>query len=508
MNAMPTDTTSPIRELAELRARLGEIHDLERVAGLLQWDEQVCMPRGGAEARGAARATVARVLHERATAPQLGTLIDTLEEAADDWDPDGIDAGIVRVARRDFMTSTSIPAALAGEIEHAASTANDAWLRAREARDGKGDFTIFAPYLERNLELRLRQAACFPAVAHPYDALLDAYEPDLTSAEVSAVFAPLREGLVSLVRTLGDAAPPRRPGPFNLAGQRALARDIVRTVGFDEEHWRMDESVHPFAAYPAASDVRITSRYREDDLSGIFLGLHECGHALYERQIDPRLVGTTAGWGASYAIHESQSRLWENLVGRSEPFWRHWFPEVQRRFPAAIEGFELADFLRAINAVRPTLIRIESDEVTYSLHVIVRYELELALVGGELAVADLPQAWDARMQELLGIEVPDERRGVLQDMHWGGGWFGYFPTYAVGNMVGAQLWQVLRRDVPDVDDALAAGDPGPVRAWLGEHVHRHGRTVTLPSLLRRVTGSGLDPEPYLDHLSARYAGAT
>ncbi|HYV15471.1 MAG TPA: carboxypeptidase M32 [Conexibacter sp.] len=505
---MSTATKSLSSELAELRVRLGEIHDLERVEGMLQWDEQVCMPRGGAEMRGAARATIARVVHERATAPELGTLIDRLEHAAADWDPDGIDAGIVRVARRDFETKTAVPAALVGEIAHAASVAHDAWLRARDARDGTGDFTIFAPFLERNLELRLRQSACFPGAAHPYDPLLDAYEPDLTSAEVSAVFSRLRDGLVSLVETVTAAPEPRRPGPFDVAQQRELVLEMVRRIGFDDEHWRFDESVHPFAAAPAHTDIRITSRFRDDDLSGIFLGLHECGHGLYERQIGAELVGTTVGWGASYAIHESQSRLWENLVGRSEPFWRYWFPEVQRRFPAALEGFGLAELMRAVNRVKPTLIRIESDEVTYSLHVILRYELELALVGGDLAVGDLPAAWDARMGELLGIDVPDERRGVLQDMHWGGGWFGYFPTYAVGNMVSAQLWRALRSDLPGVDDALAAGDPGPVRAWLGEHVHRHGRTVTLPSLLQRVTGAGLDPEPYLDHLSARYAGAT
>jgi carboxypeptidase Taq len=282
-----------------------------------------------------------------------------------------------------------------------------------------------------------------------------------------------------------------------------LALEVAAAMGFDAEHWRMDDAVHPFASSITPSDVRVTSRWDEQDLSGLLAVMHEVGHGLYEAGVDPALARTTLGSGVSMGIHESQSRLWENQVGRSLPFWRHWHPRAQELFPS-LAGLSAEDLHRALNVVHPTLIRVEADEATYSLHVILRFELEVALVEGTLAVADLPAAWNDRMRELLGIEVPDDAHGCLQDVHWAHGSIGYFPTYALGNVVAAQLWEAARRDLPGLDDALAAGDCAPLLGWLREHVHRHGRLLDPPDLVERAAGGPLDPAPLLAYLEDKY----
>jgi carboxypeptidase Taq len=476
---------------AQLRARLAELSDLGGIAGLMGWDQQTMMPPGGAGPRGAAMETLERIAHERATAPELGALLDTV----DGGDP------LVRMARRDHDRARRVPVELAAEIARAGADAIGVWIQARE----ESDFAAFRPALERNLELRRRYAECFPEVDHPYDALLDRFEPDMTTAQVRDVFARLRAGLVPLTEAIAAApAPPLLQGPFDVGEQRELALQIVRAFGFDDAEWRLDRAVHPFACAISPTDIRVTGRFDEDSLSGVFAVMHEVGHGLYEHGVDPALARTTLGSGASLGMHESQSRLWENLVGRSEPFWRHWLPRARERFPAALGGVSLEDFLRAVNVVRPTLIRVEADEATYSLHVILRFELEVALMEGTLSVAELPEAWNAKMKELLGIDVPDDARGVLQDIHWAHGELGYFPTYALGNIVAAQLWRAARTDLPALDDQLAAGDHAPLREWLREHVHRHGRLLTPSELLHRATGAELDPQPLLDHLDAKY----
>jgi carboxypeptidase Taq len=489
----------PAATLATLRERLGELDDLTQAAALAGWDEQTYMPPGGATARGEILATLGRLAHARLTDPELATLLDELAQAPDLGDAD---ARLVAAVNRDADRARRVPDRLVGDIARHTAAAQVAWHAARAA----DDFQPFQAALERHVELRRELAGCFPEAAHPYDALLHAFEPDLTTERVRTVFAQLRDGLVPLIQEIAaKPAPPVLPGPFPIDRQRALALQIATAQGFDDAHWRMDLAVHPFAQSLGHTDIRVTSRYDEETLTGVFAVMHEVGHGLYERQTDPALARTTVGTGVSLGIHESQSRLWENLVGRSEAFWAHWHPRLLDAFGAqALGGDDLPAFLRAINTVRPSAVRVEADEATYSLHVILRFELEVALMEGTLAVADLPAAWNAKTKELLGLDVASDRTGVLQDIHWAYGELGYFPTYAIGNIVAAQLWTVIRRDLPALDEDLARGDTTALRDWLREHVHRHGRLRTPGELLKDITGSELDAQPFLDQLRAKY----
>jgi carboxypeptidase Taq len=475
----------------ELLARLGELSDLRHAGHVLGWDQQVMMPPAGGQARGRALGAIESLSHERLVAPELGALLD----AEDD------DGAIVRMVRRDRDIACRVPSELAAAIALAGSEGFETWLRAREAND----FEVFEPALRRNIELARRYADCFPESEHPYDPLLDRFEPGTTAAQVSALFTRLRGGLVPLLAQIAQQpTPPPLPGDIPAAAQRDVGLRIVRAMGFDDDAWRLDDAVHPFAASPSMNDIRVTSRFDDHSLTGMFALMHEVGHGLYERNIDPALARTTLDTGASLGVHESQSRLWENLVGRSEPFWSFWLPPLREAIPQTLGDVRLHDFLRAINVVSPTLIRVEADELTYSLHVILRFELELALIEGTLDPGDLPQAWAAKMRELLGIDVPDDLSGVLQDIHWSEGIIGYFPTYAIGNVIAAQLWRALRTDLPDLDDDLRAGDYGALRAWLVDKIHRHGRRLTPAQLVEQAVGGPLDPAPMLEHLSAKY----
>jgi carboxypeptidase Taq len=476
----------------ELLARLGELSDLGHAGDIMAWDQQVIMPPRGGVARGTALGTVGRLAHERLVDPGLGLLLDTAGPE---------DALLVRAVRRDHERARRVPAELAEAMERAGSEGYEVWLEARK----RNDFAHFEPALRRNIELARRYAACFAECEHPYDALLDRYEPGTTAAEVSALFARLRDGLVPLISKIAlRPEPAGLGGDFPVAAQRDLGVEIVTAMGFDPAAWRIDDAVHPFAASPAIDDIRITSRFDDHSLTGLFALMHETGHGLYEHGIDPALARTTLDRGVSLGVHESQSRLWENLVGRSAAFWRHWLPRFRERFPLTMRDVELDTFIRAINVVRPTLIRVEADEVTYALHVILRFELELALIDGSLDPGDLPAAWAAKLQQFLGIAVPDDIRGVLQDIHWSEGIIGYFPTYAIGNVLAAQLWRAVRAELPGLDDEIASGDYSSLRAWLREKIHRHGRTLTPSELIEQAVGGPLDPAPMLEHLTAKY----
>ena len=479
---------------SELRERLGELSDLGHVGQVLAWDQQVVMPARGAPARGEAMGTIERLAHDRLTSPELGKLLDASG-------PDPEDVAIVRVVRRDRDIATRVPGDLAAEITRAGADGLQAWLRAREAND----FALFEPALRRNIDLARRYAACFPESEHPYDALLDRYEPGTTAAQVSALFARLREGLVPLISEIATMQdPPTLTGDFTVAAQREIGLEIVQAMGFDSAAWRLDDAVHPFAVSPSPGDVRVTSRFNDRNLQGLFALMHETGHGLYEHGIDPALARTTLDHGVSLGIHESQSRLWENMVGRSAPFWRHWLPRMHERFPLTLRDVDLDAFLRAINVVKPTLIRVDADEVTYSLHVILRFELELDLIEGTLDPADLPAAWAASMKQMLGVAVPDDLQGVMQDIHWSEGIIGYFPTYAIGNVFAAQLWRAACEDLPDLDADLEAGVYGNLRGWLVDKVHRHGRRLTPAELIEQAVGGPLDPAPLLEHLGLKY----
>ena len=475
-----------------LSQRLGELTDLVHAGHVLGWDQQVMMPPAGGPARGEALATISRLHHERLVAPELGKLLDAAAAGAPQ---------IARAVRRDHDVARRVPSDLAAEMSRAGSDGYAAWLQARE----DNDFATFEPALRRNVELVRRYADCFPEADHPYDPLLDRYEPGTTAARVTGLFTRLREGLVPLLSQI--AMQPARQaftGDFPVAGQREIGLEIVQSMGFDAEAWRLDDAVHPFAASPARCDIRVTSRFDDHSLTGLFALMHEVGHGLYEHGIDPALERTTLDSGVSLGVHESQSRLWENLVGRSPAFWTHWLPRMRDRFPLTLRDVDLDGFIRAINIVRPTLIRVEADEVSYALHVILRYELEIELVEGTLDTADLPAAWAAKMKQFLGIDVPDDLSGVLQDIHWSEGIIGYFPTYAIGNVLAAQLWRAAHDDIAGLDEEIARGELGSLRVWLREKVHRHGRLLSPAELVEQAVGGPLDPAPMLEHLREKY----
>ena len=486
----------------ELRRRLGEIHDLEKAAGLLSWDEETKMPPTGADARAEQRATLNRIAHDLQVAPALGELIDELAPCEEEYGHDSFEASLVRVARRDYDKAVRVPSELRAELTRAGSFGYQAWLRARD----EGDYTIMLPHLERNLELRRRYVACFEPEGDPYDVLLDDYEPGMTTAEVETIFDQLKTTLVPLIRAVDASGPVDDSclhGRFPRDAQRRFSLAVLERWGMDHASWRLDRTVHPFATSMSPSDIRLTTNFHEDSLHGILSCLHEFGHGIYERQVDPRFARTPLAHGVSAAFHESQSRMWENLVGRSLSTWRFFYPMLQREFPAHFDRVSPEDFHRALNKVQPSLRRVDADEMTYCLHIILRFELERDMLSGAIALKDLPEAFDAKMHDYLGLRPPDVARGVLQDVHWSDMSFGYFPTYALGNVVSVQLWEKAQGDLGDLDEQFERGEFGLLREWLREHVHRHGRAFTPQELLERVTGSEMDAAPYLGYLERK-----
>jgi carboxypeptidase Taq len=483
----------------ELRSRMAELNDLQHIGGLLFWDQRTKMPQAGSEVRAEQIATLGRLAHERFVDPAVGRLLEELRGYEDGLARESFEASLIRVTRRDWEKATCVPPSLTAELRRAGALGFGAWSEARAA----SEFSVLAPHLEANLELKRRYVACFPPAAELYDTLLDDYEPEMKTAEVRAVFDELKRELIPLVREAGTPEPaPPLELPRN--GQERFARRVLDRLGFDEQSWRLDETAHPFMSSPGFGDVRLTTRW-ESGLNWLFGAIHEFGHGVYERDIPAALARTPLGGGVSLGLHESQSRTWENLVGRSRPFWQFFYPQLQEAFPEHFGTLSMDAFYRVTNRVEPSLIRVDADEVTYNLHIILRFELEQELIEGRLAVADLPEAWNARFEEYLGIPVPSDREGVLQDMHWGGGALGYFPTYALGNVMSVQIWERVRADLPDLDEQFARGEFAPLRAWYGEHLYRYGRTFTPQETLELASGSRLDAGPYLRYLRAKYA---
>ena len=487
--------------LERLKRILGEVADLKHAEAVLDWDARVSMPPAGAEARAEASATLTRLSHGRFIADDVGELLGELEGT--DGDPESDDGALLRVTRRLWERARRVPSELAGEMARANGVAVAAWDRAKSA----SDFASFAPHLQRQLELKHRYIECFSEIETAYDVLLEDYEEGMTTTEVVRVFDRLKDELIAIVeRRRGDSAAeePLR-GPFPVALQHEAGRRVLEAFGADVSSWRIDETPHPFASKPGVGDIRLTTHTDENDLTSLFSTMHEFGHGIYEYDVDPSFARTPLGGGTSSAIHESQSRTWENLVGRSSAFWRWFYPQLQALFAETLGGVDESSFVRGVNAVRPGLIRGDADEVTYGLHIILRFELEQELLAGSVSVGELPEVWNARMQEYLGVDVPDDARGVLQDMHWAVGLFGYFPTYQLGNVVSVQIWEKAVADLGDLDEAFSRGDFSSLREWLREHVYRHGSKYPPRDLLRRVTGSDLDPDPYLRYLHAKFA---
>ncbi|MFL5959867.1 MAG: carboxypeptidase M32 [Gaiellaceae bacterium] len=484
----------------ELLRRLGEISDLERVASLLAWDQETKMPPLGAPARAEQQGTVARLAHKLATAPELGELLEELRELEESCERESLEARVVRVARRDYEKKRRVPSELRAEMTRAGSRGYRAWLDARSA----GDFELLRPHLERRLALMHEYVACYEPFDDAYDVLLDDHEPGMRTADVAAIFARLKEELVPLVAGVREPVDDScLHGDFPPDRQREFALEVLSRWGMDDRAWRLDDTVHPFASTISEGDIRLTARFDRDNLVGILSCLHEFGHGLYERQVDERYARTPLYEGASSSFHESQSRLWENVVGRSLPTWRFFYPRLQEAFPAQLGGVPLEVFHRALNRVAPSLRRVDADEVTYPLHVVLRFELEREMLAGDVAPADLPEAFDAKLREYLGVEPPTVVEGVLQDVHWSDGNFGYFPTYALGNVISVQLWERATTDL-DLDREFERGEFGSLGEWLREHVHRWGRAFEPPELLERVVGGPLDAEPYLAYLRLKF----
>ncbi len=478
--------------LDALRARLAELADLELLGHLAFWDQRTMMPPDGSADRANQSATLSRLHHERATADEVGEWLDALDAASAGLDD--LDRDLVRLARRDYDRQKRVPGDLAAELAQASAAGQDIWEKARAA----DDYAMFAPALERNVELARAYADCFDGHAGPYDALLADYDHGLTAQRIQEVFGALGTALPPLVAEL-SARPQRPPLEPPVAAQEQAVAGVLRRFGVTDDSWRLDVSSHPFSTNIGQRDSRITTRYEDGQLESLLAAMHEFGHALYDRQIAPELARTSLGDGTSMSIHESQSKLWENHVGRHPAF----AGVLAQELTAAGFATDATAVHATLTAVRPSLIRVSADETTYPLHIVLRFELERALVEGTLAVADLPGAWNDGMQRLLGITVPSDADGVLQDVHWSSGAFGYFPSYALGCLIAAQLWETLESELGAQDDALAAGDVEAIAAWLGDKVHRHGRRLDTEPIVESATGRGLDPAPFLRHLGSR-----
>jgi carboxypeptidase Taq len=500
MGAVTTD--EPRETLYPLKERLATISDVRAASSVLGWDQQTYMPPGGVAGRAEQLATLDRLAHEMLISEETGDLLD----AAGEPEPGSEDGALVRLARRGYERATRLPARLVADLARATSLAQPAWEAARAA----SDWDAFAPHLEKILDLQRETAERLGYEDHPYDALLDLYEPRARTARLRAMFGEVRDALVPTIREISSLPDEDRSrvlyGGYDEGEQERFGRKVISAFGYDWSRGRQDRAVHPFCInFGGSGDVRITTRFDPGWLSpALFATFHEAGHAMYEQNVDPAYDRTPLSGGTSMGVHESQSRLWENLVGRSRPFWSFYYPALQETFPGALGAVGLEDFYRAINEVRPSEIRVEADELTYDLHILLRFELELALLEDKLSVADLPAAWNAKMEEYLDVTPRDDAKGVLQDVHWSAGLFGYFPTYTLGNVLAAQLYEAAVGAHPEIPEETGRGEFGALHGWLRENVHRHGSRYDPDELVERATGRPPDATPYLGYLRAKF----
>ena len=489
-------------DLRDLRERLAEISDLGRSLGVLAWDQKVTMPPLGAPARAEAMATLGRIAHEKLVDDEIGRLLERLRPYEESLEYDSDDASLIRVTRLDWEKQRRVPTELRAEMIRAGALGNQVWIEAR----ARSDFASFLPVLERNLDLKRRYVECFDWDDSPYTPLLDDYERFMTTTEVAEVFGAILPVISELVQNAPRVDASCLSGHFPADRQRSFQDRVLATLGFEDGAWRLDTTVHPFCTAFSTRDVRLTTRYDETGLDSLWSTMHEAGHGLYAHGIARSLERTPLAGSPSLGLNESQSRTWENLVGRRRPFWSHWYEPLQETFPEQLEDVSLDTFLAAVNRAEPGLIRVEADETTYSLHIILRFELERQLIEDELAPKDVPEAWNAGMRELLGVEVPDDAHGVLQDIHWSYGGIGYFPTYALGNIISLQIWAAVREAFPDLDAQMEAGELRELSSWLRDNLYSLGRKLTPKETIERITGSStIDPEPYLAYLRDKVA---
>ena len=493
-----------MEKLNALQNRLQQTHDLNMIMALLGWDQQVNMPPGGGEHRASQMSTLSRIQHEMFTAEETGRLLEAAEAEAAGLDYDSDGASLLRVARHDYDLATRVPTDLVAELTRVTTLAHEKWAGAR----ANNDYAAFKPWLKQIVDLSLQVAEALGYEDRVYDALLDQYEPGMKTATVARLFNELKEVQIPLIRAIAEQGAIDNSiltRDYDAARQEQFSLEVARAVGYDFERGRLDVAVHPFTTNFGSNDVRITTRYEENWLPGALFGtIHEAGHAMYEQGSGASISGTMLEGGTSLGIHESQSRLWENLVGRSRGFWQAYYPRLKTLFPEVLADTDLDNFYRAINRVQPSLIRVEADEVTYNMHVIIRFELENDLLEGRVSVDDAPEAWNAKYEEYLGIRPATDREGILQDVHWSGGMIGYFPTYTLGNLMSVPFYNQAVAAHPDIPAEIAQGKFDTLLSWLQENIYQHGRKYMPDELFRRVTGQEMSAGPYLNYLKEKY----
>ena len=493
-------------KLELLKTKLAEVCDLNNCASLLGWDQQTFMPHGAGVSRAEQLATLGRLSHEKFVIPEIGELIEGSALECADFPYESDEASLVRIVRREYERACKIPPSLVAEIARASSLGMEAWVTARE----QANFGLFQDALEKIFELHRQLSACLGFRDSIYDPLLDHYEPGMTTSSLKELFAELKQTLIPLVQMVSQKLDIVDDSVLHLhyaeKAQWDFGVEALKRIGFDFERGRLDKSVHPFTTSFSINDVRMTTRIEENYFPTAFGGtLHEGGHALYEQGVSPALERTFLAGGASLGVHESQSRLWENMIGKSREFWKFFLPRLRGKFPENLSRLSLDDFYRAMNQVKPSLIRIEADELTYNLHILLRYELEIDLLEDRLQVADLPAAWNTKMNEYFSLVPSNDAQGVLQDVHWSNGLIGYFPTYTLGNLISAQVYEKAIELQPEILSAIENGKFLPLLQWLRTNIHWHGRKFTSQEILKRTTGDSLQSFHYLRYLQKKYA---
>lgn len=501
-------TTKPSSEIEKLSERLREVTYLGTAIAVLQWDQEVTMPKNGANARATTISLLAGLVHRKFLEIDHDGLLSELAKKLEAEKLSQNETTIVRETCRSFVRAKKLPEIFVKDLAQLSSKSQSVWAEARE----ENNFAKFAPYLAQMIGKKREEAELVGYTNSPYDGLLDSYEPGMTTSEIERIFSDLKSFLVPFIahirksklsnsaRTHTNAT----SASFPIEKQIEFSKKIAERMGYNFDSGRIDASVHPFTTSFHPADVRITTRYNPKNiLESIFPTLHEGGHALYEQGLPAKHFGTPLADAVSLGIHESQSRLWENMVGKSLPFWKHWYPKLQREFPGAFTA-SLRDFYTSVNTVRSTLVRVEADEVTYNLHIIIRFELEKALIEGTIAVKDLPKLWNERYKEYFGISPKTDKEGVLQDVHWSTGYFGYFPTYTLGNLYSAQFWNTARKQIPQLEQKISRGDMKTLRKWLQKNIHVHGKRYSAEALALEVTGEKLNPIYFSEYLKDKY----
>ena len=492
------------KKLDELKTIIYEINDINKAAAVLGWDQETYMPKGGIVDRANQLSTLSCISHEKFISDKVGSLIEDLKSEVETLDPDSDTARLIKVLDKDYQKSVKVPSKLVAEFSKACSMGQQAWAEARK----KTNFSLFEPHLKKIVELRQQYASLFKPYDHIYDPLLDDFEPGLKTADVKEIFDKLRPQQVEILKKINaknEVDNSFLSLKYDEKKQWDFGVDVITKLGYDWDRGRQDKSEHPFTTHFGLGDVRITTRVDPNYLpAGLFGSIHETGHAMYEQGIAESLARTPLGGGASLAIHESQSRMWENFVGRSMPFWECFYPSLQKKFPEQLSNISIDNFYKGINKVKPTLIRVEADEATYNMHIMLRLEIEIGLMDGSIEVKDLPEIWNMKMKEYLGITPKNDSEGVLQDIHWSMGAIGYFSTYALGNLVSAQLWECINRDIPGLSKQIREGNFAELLNWLRSNVHRHGAKFEPQELVQKITGSKITPEPYIRYLKHKY----